>query len=53
MDAGGATDERANLRTTKSCGPDASMVGVKSVKEISPATVTTKPDHRGERGVSR
>jgi hypothetical protein len=29
MDAGGSTDERANLRTVKSCGPDASMVGVK------------------------
>jgi hypothetical protein len=36
------------LRTAKSCGPDASMVGVKLVKEISLATVTIKPDHRGE-----
>jgi len=53
MDAGGATDERANLRTAKSCGPDASMVGVKSVKEISLATVTNKPDHQGEREVNR
>src|SRR5580692_8117120 len=42
MDAGGATDERVILRTAKSCGPDASMVGVKLAKEISPATVTTK-----------
>jgi hypothetical protein len=25
------------------------MVGVKLVKEISPMTVTRKPDHRGER----
>ena len=53
MDANGATDERATLRTAKSYGPDASMVGVKSVKEISPATVTTKPDHRGEYEVDR
>jgi hypothetical protein len=29
MDASGVTDERAFLRTAKSCGPDASMVGVK------------------------
>jgi hypothetical protein len=38
------------LRTEKSCGPDASMVGVKSAMmlRITPATVTTKPDHRGE-----
>ena len=52
MDASGATDERADLRTAKSCGPDASMVGVKLVKEISPMMVTKKPDHQGERGVS-
>jgi hypothetical protein len=53
MDARCATDERARLRTAKSCGPDASMVGVKLVKEISPAMVTTKPDHQGEREISR
>jgi len=29
MDAGGAADESVILRTAKSCGPDASMVGVK------------------------
>src|ERR1700678_3566743 len=29
--ASGATDERADLRTAKSCGPDPSMVGVKSL----------------------
>ena len=29
MDAGGAADESAGLWTAKSCGPDASMVGVK------------------------
>ena len=32
MDAGGAADESATLRTAKSCGPDASMVGVKSAE---------------------
>jgi hypothetical protein len=53
MDANGATDERASLRTAKSCGPDASMVGVKLAEEIPPATVTTKPDHRGEYEVNR
>jgi hypothetical protein len=39
-----------SLRTAKSCGPDASMVGVKlaMMLRITPATVTTKPDHRGE-----
>jgi hypothetical protein len=49
-----ATDERATLWTAKSCGPDASMVGVKLVMmlRITPATVTTKPDHRGEREIS-
>jgi hypothetical protein len=41
------------LRTAKSCGPDASMVGVKSVKEVSPVMVTTKPDHQGEREGNR
>ena len=29
MDTGGAADESVILRTAKSCGPDASMVGVK------------------------
>jgi hypothetical protein len=53
MDAGCAADESAFLRTAKPCGPDTSMVGVKLAEEIPPATVTTKPDHRGERGVSR
>ncbi len=37
------------LRTAKSCGPDASMVGVKlRGRKIREATVTRKPDHRGE-----
>src|SRR3984885_4151519 len=41
------------LRTAKSGGPDASMVGVKWAEEIPLAMVTTKPDHQGEREVSR
>jgi hypothetical protein len=55
MDAGGAADESANLLTAKSCGPDASMVGVKlaMMLRITPAKVTNKPDHLGEREVSR
>jgi hypothetical protein len=50
MDASCVTDERALLRTAKSYGPDASMVGVKLVMmlRITRVTVTTKPDHRGE-----
>jgi hypothetical protein len=52
MDAGGAADESAHLRTAKSYGPDASMVGVKSVKEIPPMKVTNKPDHLGEHEIS-
>jgi hypothetical protein len=53
MDAGGAADESAFLRTAKSCGPDTSMVGVKFAEEIPRMTVTTKPDHRGEYEVDR
>ena len=53
MDAGGAADESALLRTAKSCGPDASMVGVKSRRSVCEAMVTTKPDHQGERGGNR
>ena len=41
------------LRTAKSCGPDASMVGVKLAEVIPPAMVTTKPDHQGEHEVNR
>jgi hypothetical protein len=53
MDASGAADESAILRTAKSCGPDASMVGVKFAEESPRMTVTTKPDHRGEYEISR
>src|SRR6202140_607392 len=41
------------MRTAKSCGPDTSVVGVKSVAATPPMTVSTKPDHRGERDISR
>src|SRR5580692_7592103 len=52
MDAGGAADESALLRTAKSCGPDASMVGVKFAdsfagdgdnKARSPGRARSKP----------
>jgi hypothetical protein len=54
MDASGAADESAYLRTAKSCGPDASMVGVKfsrskllggdgDNKARSPGRVRSKP----------
>jgi hypothetical protein len=48
MDAGDASDEGGFLRTAKSCGPDASTLAFKLAQKTAPATVTTKPDHRGE-----
>jgi hypothetical protein len=53
MDADVPLDERHVTRTAKSCGPDASTLAFKLVRGISLATVTTKPDHRGERDISR
>jgi hypothetical protein len=53
MDAGGASDESACLRTAKSCGPDASTLAFKSAQETAPVTVTKEPDHRGEREGNR
>jgi hypothetical protein len=47
VDAGGASDEGADLRTAKSCGPDASTLA-SSLRNHPQATVTRKPDHRGE-----
>ena len=52
VDAGGAADEGADLRTAKSCGPDASTPA-SSLREAAQATVTNKPDHRGEHEASR
>jgi hypothetical protein len=53
MDAGGAADESAYLRTAKSCGPDASTPASSLTEEIfRAATVTRKPDHRGEDEIS-
>src|SRR5260370_26441064 len=48
VDAGGAKDEGADLRTAKSCGPDASTPASSQRKPFPLATVTKKPDHRGE-----
>jgi hypothetical protein len=54
VDASDATDESVILRTAKSCGPDASTLA-SSFRWGNPlkATVTKKPDHRGERAISR
>jgi hypothetical protein len=47
VDAGGAKDEGAVLRTAKSCGPDASTPA-SSLRDEAQTTVTRKPDRRGE-----
>jgi hypothetical protein len=43
VDAGGAKDEGADLRTAKSCGPDASTLASSWRNKLSPMTVTTSP----------
>jgi hypothetical protein len=53
MDADDAADESVILRTAKSCGPDASTPASSLTEEIfREATVTRKPDHRGEYEIS-
>jgi len=47
MDADALKDEGRSLRTAKSCGPDVSTLA-SSFADIRKATVTKKPDHRGE-----
>src|SRR3984893_7029517 len=47
VDAGCASDEGADLRTAKSCGPDASTPASSLRKPTPQATVTRKPDRRG------
>jgi hypothetical protein len=47
VDAAALVDERCFSRTAKSCGPDASTPA-SSLREEAQATVTNKPDHRGE-----
>jgi hypothetical protein len=49
---GGCRRRGCPRRTVKSYGPDASAVGVKLGGAICEATVSTKPDHRGEYEVS-
>jgi hypothetical protein len=47
VDAGGAKGESADLRTAKSCGPDASTPASSLAECIfQEMTVTRKPDHR-------
>jgi hypothetical protein len=53
VDASGAEDEGAALRTAKSCGPDASTPASSWLESFPPMTVTNKPDHRGEREGNR
>jgi hypothetical protein len=54
MDAGGASDEGADLRTAKSCGPDAPTLASSFAEgNFRKATVANKPGHRGERAISR
>jgi hypothetical protein len=53
VDADAPIDDSARMRTAKTCGPDASMVGVKSAVKTPPMTVTKKPDRRGEHDISR
>jgi hypothetical protein len=53
MDAGGAADERAAPRTAKSCGPDISTLMSSWWVRLPLATVTRKPDHRGEHEETR
>ncbi|SHG42487.1 hypothetical protein SAMN05444169_2395 [Bradyrhizobium erythrophlei] len=48
----GALDEQRRMRTAKSCGPDASTPA-SSLRVHSQATVTRKPDRRGEYDISR
>jgi hypothetical protein len=52
VDAGGAKDESADLRTAKACGPDAPTL-VSSLRDEAQTTVTRKPDRRGEHDISR
>jgi hypothetical protein len=54
MDAGGAFDESAVLRTAKPCGPDAPTLASTPKKlTLLRGMVTTSPVHQGERGISR
>jgi hypothetical protein len=53
MDAGGATDERAGLRTAKSCGPDAPTLASSFPGAIRASDGGNKPGHRGEREGNR
>jgi hypothetical protein len=53
VDASGATDESAELRTAKSCGPGAPTLALSFVEMICEATVAKEPGHRGEHEVSR
>ena len=54
VDAGGARNEGACLRTAKSCGSDAPTLASSSrVAKLPGATVARKPGHRGDRDIRR
>jgi hypothetical protein len=52
VDAGGAKDESAGMRTAKTCGPDAPTLAASS-RRGARATVARKPGRRGEHEISR
>ena len=53
VDASGAADESAGLRTAKSCGPDTPTLVSSRWRQLRSMTVARKPGHRGERDISR
>jgi hypothetical protein len=48
MDAGGAKDESANLRTAKSCGPDAAVLASSCARLMSCVATVAKEPFTGE-----
>jgi hypothetical protein len=53
VDAGGAKDESADLRTAKSCGPDTPTLVSSRWKQFRWRRWQESPAHRGERDISR
>jgi hypothetical protein len=53
MDAKARSSMRSFSRTAKTCGPDASTLASSWRRSFPLMTVTTKPDHREERAISR
>jgi hypothetical protein len=53
VDVDGALTRALDLRTAKTCGPDASTLAPSLADNFRKATEARKPDLRGERGISR